>query len=470
MGDAFVNICTRFATGDLGGFESVMKKKEVVDDIPADFLTKEVDLEDYYAVLGLEKGAESSPEEAKAAYRKLIMKFHPDKANNAQAEDFGGTDPRFTAMQKAVDTITNLEKRRAYDSHYKFDDAIPSAEKALASKGSWPKFFALFDPVFARNARFSEVQPVPMLGGEDATRAEVNAFYEFWHKFNSWRDFAKFCEHKPDQAEGRDQKRFMLAENKNLMAKKKKEEYARLTKLVSSAQKNDPRLIKFDEDEKAEKERKIKEKKDKEEAERKAKEDAENAAKKAAEDDAAAKKAAADKAKEDKLKAKKQIKKLTKSLKSLSEAAAAKKGPGHELISDANLDILLERASLEEIEGFVAGLSAAEPVAVEGLKAVTDYIGVFVAEQKAEEERKAEEKRAAAEAEAAKEEKIRNKNPWSEEENNLLIKATKKFPGGTRNRWEEIAKAVNTLGLPHSRNAQECTLQSKWIENNMGKK
>ncbi len=47
----------------------------------------------------------------------------------------------------------------------------------------------VYGPVFAREGRFSKAQPVPGLGAMDATKAEVEGFYDFWYNFDSWRSF-----------------------------------------------------------------------------------------------------------------------------------------------------------------------------------------------------------------------------------------------------------------------------------------
>ena len=50
-------------------------------------------------------------------------------------------------------------------------------------------FFKTFAPIYNLYARFSRVQPVPVLGKLDATKAEVEGFYDFWYNFDSWRSF-----------------------------------------------------------------------------------------------------------------------------------------------------------------------------------------------------------------------------------------------------------------------------------------
>jgi molecular chaperone DnaJ len=63
---------------------------------------------DYYEVLGVAKGADES--EIKKAYRKLALKYHPDKnPDDASAEE------KFKEAAEAYEVLSNAEKRAQYD-------------------------------------------------------------------------------------------------------------------------------------------------------------------------------------------------------------------------------------------------------------------------------------------------------------------------------------------------------------------
>ena len=65
---------------------------------------------DYYEVLGVERGA--SDAELKKAYRRLAMKYHPDRnPDDKEAED------KFKEANEAYEVLTDANKRAAYDQY-----------------------------------------------------------------------------------------------------------------------------------------------------------------------------------------------------------------------------------------------------------------------------------------------------------------------------------------------------------------
>ncbi|SCU98738.1 LAMI_0F16050g1_1 [Lachancea mirantina] len=287
-------------------FDTELTDDSLLQHDPRDWKTA-----DLYAAMGLSKLRYRATEpQIIKAHRKQVLKHHPDKksASGAGLEE----DGFFKIIQKAYETLTDSNKRMQYDSCDFNADVEPP------KKGSKYDFYEAWGPVFESEARFSKKQPVPTLGGASTKKDEVEKFYTFWHRFDSWRTFEFLDEDVPDDSSNRDHKRYIERKNKAARDKKKTVDIGRLVKLVERAMNEDPRIKQFKEDEKKEKERKKWEREAGARAEAEAKAKAEAEAKLKAEADA---KLAAN-AKADKKKAKEAAKAAKKKNKRAIRSSA----------------------------------------------------------------------------------------------------------------------------------------------------
>ena len=100
---------------------------------------------DYYEVLGISKGA--SPAEIKSQYRKLALKFHPDRNKSAEAAE------HFKEISEAYAVLSDGKKRQLYDSygHRGVDSQYSTEDIFQGARGS---FSDIFSDLFGREGGF----------------------------------------------------------------------------------------------------------------------------------------------------------------------------------------------------------------------------------------------------------------------------------------------------------------------------
>src|SRR3972149_2374452 len=97
---------------------------------------------DYYEVLGISKTAQSN--EIKSQYRKLALKFHPDRNKSAEASE------HFKEISEAYAVLSDTEERKLYDQYGHIGvDGKYSTEDIF--KGASGNFDDVFSDLFGRS-------------------------------------------------------------------------------------------------------------------------------------------------------------------------------------------------------------------------------------------------------------------------------------------------------------------------------
>ncbi|XP_040833391.1 dnaJ homolog subfamily C member 21 [Ochotona curzoniae] len=234
----------------------------------------------HYEALGVRRDA--SEEELKKAYRKLALKWHPDKNLDNAAE----AAEQFKLIQAAYDVLSDPQERAWYDNHREAllkggldgeyqDDSLDLLHyftvTCYSGYGDDEKgFYTVYRNVFEMIAKEEmestleeDMEEFPTFGDSQSDYdTVVHPFYAYWQSFCTQKNFAWKEEYDTRQASNRWEKRAMEKENKKIRDKARKEKNELVRQLVAFIRKRDRRVQahrKLVEEQNAEKARKAEE-------------------------------------------------------------------------------------------------------------------------------------------------------------------------------------------------------------------
>jgi len=119
---------------------------------------------DYYEVLGVDRRV--SEADLKKAYRRLAMKYHPDRN-----KDDDGADRKFREIQEAYGVLSDSEKRSLYD---RFGHDAVGASGASGAAGAASGFEDIFGDMFGDMFGRASRGRTEVRGADLAYRAELD--------------------------------------------------------------------------------------------------------------------------------------------------------------------------------------------------------------------------------------------------------------------------------------------------------
>ncbi len=160
---------------------------------------------DYYEVLGLQKGA--TEDDIKKAYRRLAMKYHPDKNQGDKA-----AEEKFKEVNEANEVLSDPKKRELYDQmgHAGVDPSMGGGAGAggfhgfRQSRGGGADFSDAFGDIFGDifgGGRGGQRQQQSVRGADLKYRVDIT-FEEAYHGTTKNIQFSAFTDCEPCDGSG----------------------------------------------------------------------------------------------------------------------------------------------------------------------------------------------------------------------------------------------------------------------------
>lgn len=210
-----------------------------------------------YEVLGVERDA--GDEEIKKSYRKLALKWHPDKNQDNNEE----STRIFTEIQQAYEVLSDPQERAWYDKHREQiirggDDYVDNSVNLMKyfsvsvycgygddEQGFYAVYTNAFRIIAKEDAEFAtdEDLEVPEFGTSSSDYEEVvQPFYAFWQSYSTFKTYVWLEKYNIREAPNRRVQRLMEKDNKKIRDAAKKERNEEVRALVKFVRKRDKRV------------------------------------------------------------------------------------------------------------------------------------------------------------------------------------------------------------------------------------
>ncbi|KAK0133299.1 DnaJ subfamily C member 21 [Merluccius polli] len=217
----------------------------------------------HYEILGVKRDA--GDDDLKKSYRKLALKWHPDK-NLDNADEAA---EHFKLIQAAYDVLSDPQERAWYDNHREAllkggvsgeyrDDSVDLLQYFTVTcysgfgddeKGFYTVYRGLFESIVKEEMEHSKEEEeeddegFPSFGDSQSDYdTVVHLFYGYWQSFCTRKNFAWKEEYDTRQASNRWEKRAMEKDNKKTREKARKERNELVRQLVAYVRKRDRRV------------------------------------------------------------------------------------------------------------------------------------------------------------------------------------------------------------------------------------
>lgn len=213
----------------------------------------------YYEELGL--GRDVAESDIKTAYRKLALRWHPDKNPECLEE----AKERFQLIQQAYEVLSDAQERAWYDNHREqilrgknseysencldvFQYFTGSCYKGYDNdaKGFYSVYRDVFNNIASEDIEFMDTDDemgAPQFGNADSSYEEVvGPFYAYWLSYSTKKTYEWLCPYDVRDIKERFILRKVEKEMKKIVQNARKERNEEVRNLVSFVRKRDRRV------------------------------------------------------------------------------------------------------------------------------------------------------------------------------------------------------------------------------------